>query len=161
MHVRTTHDPHGGGHARLLVSETVHADQAAGEHRSFALLSGVTAIGSGTNADLRLPGLDEHHADVRRDAADEYVYVHLGTRTRSMVDGRLVREKVLHSGDRISLGAWTLVYFRDEFADHGRPFGGRQGGEFSHQRGQHQPRARGTSVQGGSDPAGDDPGEYF
>ncbi len=35
----------------------------------------------------------------------------------------------LHTGDRIELGSWTMSYFRDEHADHGRPFGGRSGGE--------------------------------
>lgn len=31
----------------------------------------------------------------------------------------------------------------------------------SEHRRQQEPRARGTSVEGGSDPDGDDPGEYF
>jgi hypothetical protein len=48
-----------------------------------------------------------------------------------------------------------------EFADHGRPYGGRQGGEFAVQRVQGEPRARGTSASGGSDRNGTDPGEYF
>ena len=39
--------------------------------------------------------------------------------------------------------------------------GGRQGGEFSIQREQDEPRARGTSASGGSDRKGNDPGEYF
>jgi hypothetical protein len=33
------------------------------------------------------------------------------------------------------MGPWTFVYARDEYADHGRPYGGREGGE-----GTHQPR---------------------
>jgi predicted GNAT family acetyltransferase len=32
------------------------------------------------------------------------------------------------------MGAWRLVFARDEFADHGRPYGGRNGGEGAHQR---------------------------
>jgi len=27
------------------------------------------------------------------------------------------------------VGDWTLTFMRDEYADHGRPFGGREGGE--------------------------------
>lgn len=161
MNVTTTHDPHGGGHPCLFVVEVAYADETGNEHSPFDLLPGVTVIGSGPDADLRLPGLDEHHAEVRRDSADEYIYVHLGTQTPSMVDGRSVREKALHTGDRITLGRWALVFSRDEFADHGRPYGGRQGGALGHQRHQQEPRARGTSVEGGSDPDGDDPGEYF
>ena len=38
------------------------------------------------------------------------------------------------------MGSWRLAYFREEFADHGRPFGGRSGGEFAYQRPQVDPR---------------------
>jgi hypothetical protein len=40
-------------------------------------------------------------------------------------------EQSLHTGDRIEVGNWTLVYHRAEYADHIRPGGGRQGGEGS------------------------------
>jgi hypothetical protein len=156
----TTHDPRGGGHPRLIFALGGDAP-ADSVQREFELLPGVTVIGSGADADLRLDGLGEHHAEVRRDEFDEYIYVDLGTSAGSRVDGRLVSSKALHTGDRIELGAWTLSYYREEYADHGRPFGGRQGGEFSTQRLQDEPRARGTSASGGSDPHGTDPGEYF
>jgi hypothetical protein len=160
MKVTTTHDPHGGGRPRLVFALGDNA-QADSEQRVFDLLPGVTVIGSGADADLQLAGLDEHHAEVRRDPFDEYIYVHLGTRTGSRVDGRPVGEQALHTGDRIELGNWTLSFYREEFADHGRPHGGRQGGEWAIQRPQQEPRARGTSAAGGSDPDGADPGEYF
>jgi hypothetical protein len=86
----------------------------------------------GADADLRLAGLGEHHAEVRRDEFDEYIYVDLGTSAGSRVDGTTVGSRALHTGDRIELGTWTLS--REEFADHGGPYGGRQGGEFSLQR---------------------------
>ena len=35
---------------------------------------------------------------------------------------------------RVEVGAWTMTFFREEFADHGRPYGGRVGGEIGHQR---------------------------
>ena len=130
----TTHDPRGGGHARLILALGGGA-QADTVQREFELLPGVTVIGSGAAADLRLTGLGEHHAEVRRDEFDEYIYVDLGTSAGSRVDGKP--------------------------ADHGRPYGGRQGGEFSVQRTQDEPRARGTSASGGSDRKGTDPGEYF
>jgi hypothetical protein len=106
-------------------------------------------------------GLDEHHAEVRRDDTDEYIYVDLGSRIGSRVDGRPVGEHILRTGDRIELGDWAMSFYREEFADHGRPHGGRQGGEWADQQPQAQPRPRGTSSQGGSDPDGADPGEYF
>jgi hypothetical protein len=156
----TTHDPRGGGHARLIfaLGDSARADTA---QREFELLPGVTMIGSGTNADLHLAGLGEHHAEVRRDEFDEYIYVDLGTPAGSRIDGTPVSSHALHTGDRIELGTWTLSYYREEFADHGRPYSGRQGGEFSSQREQDEPRGRGTSATGGSDRDGTDPGEYF
>jgi hypothetical protein len=156
----TTHDPRGGGRARLVfaLGETAPGDTV---QREFDLRHGVTTIGSGADTDLRLNGLGEHHAEVRRDEFDEYIYVDLGTPAGSRIDGTPVSSQTLHTGDRIELGTWTLSYYREEFADHGRPYGGRQGGEGSVQRDQDEPRPRGTSVTGGSDREGADPGEYF
>lgn len=160
MKVTTTHDPRGGGNPRLIFAMGGEA-QPGTEQRQFELLSGVTVIGSGADADLRLEGLEEYHAEIRRDPADEYIYVDLGTSTGSRVDGQPVSEQALRTGDRIEMGNWTVSYYREEFADHGRPYGGRQGGEFSHQQPQEEPRARGTSASGGSDQTGADAGEYF
>jgi FHA domain len=160
MTVTTTHDPRGGGHPRLIFAVGDYAP-ANTEQREFMLRPGVTVIGSASDADLRLAGLAAHHAEIRRDATDEYVYVDLGTSAGSRVDGRPAVENALHTGDRIELGTWTLSYFREEFADHGRPYGGRAGGELSRQRLQLEPRPRGTSASGGSDRTGADPGEYF
>jgi hypothetical protein len=160
MEHTTTHDPRGGGHPRLIFALGDSAE-AGTVQREFELLPGVTVIGSGADADLRLAGLGEYHAEVRRDEFDEYVYVDLGTAAGRSVDGAPVGSRALHTGDRIELGSWTLSYYREEFADHGRPYGGRSGGEFSTQRRQDEPRARGTSASGGSDREGTDPGEYF
>jgi hypothetical protein len=40
---------------------------------------------------------------------------------------------ILRTGARFTMGGWTFVYARDEFADHGRPYGGREGGEGTYQ----------------------------
>ncbi len=160
MKITTTHDPLGGGHPRLIFAMGGEAPAGAVQ-RQFELLPGVTVIGSSRYADLRLDGLDEYHAEIRRDPADEYIYFDLGSSAGSRVDGRPVSEQALHTGDRIQLGKWTLSYYREEFADHGRPYGGRQGGELSRQLAQQEPRARGTSATGGKGQTGADPGEYF
>jgi hypothetical protein len=128
--VTTTHDPQGGGRPRLIFAIGDSAP-AGSQQREFDLLRGVTVLGSGPEADLRLAGLDERHAEVRRDDADEYVFVDLGSAAGSRVDGQPMGEQALHTGDRIELGGWTLAFYREEFADHGRPYGGRQGGELS------------------------------
>jgi hypothetical protein len=51
------------------------------EQREFDLRRGVTLVGSAPDADLQLPGLDARHAEVRRQAGDEYVWVDLGACT--------------------------------------------------------------------------------
>jgi hypothetical protein len=131
MKVTTTHDPQGGGRPRLILALGGSAP-ARTEPREFDLRHGVTVIGSGADADLQLPGLGDHHAEVRRrDDDDEYVWVDLGVPAGSRVDGQPMGEQELHTGDRIEVGPWTLTFFREEFADHGRPYGGRQGGELA------------------------------
>jgi len=163
--VTTTNDPAGGGRPRLIFAERGtrldEGDGADRDQQEFELLPGATTIGSSPDADVRLAGLRPQHAEVRRDKADEYLYVHLDPGGRSTVDGVSVGEKRLHTGDRIELGDWVLSFARAESADHGRPYGGRQGGELSYQRTQQTPRDRGTSPTGGSKADGDDPGEYF
>lgn len=154
----TTHDPRGGGRPRLIFA----FGGTASEHdsqREFDLLPGVTVIGSGPEADLRLEGLAARHAEIRRDERDEYVYIDLGSEAPGRVDGQAVSGKPLRTGDRIELADWTLSYFREEFADHGLPFGGRHGG--NPEPAQAEPRPRGTSPEGGKDRSADDPGEYF
>ena len=155
----TTHDPHGGGGPRLIFTLGGSAG-AAQWQREFCLIPGVTTLGSGADASLRLSSLDERHAEIRRDSADEYVFRDLGSSTGSRVDGQPVGERALHTGDRIEVGPWILTYYREEFADHGRPHGGREGGE-PFQRPQRAPRLRGTSPAGGSEPTASDPGEYY
>ncbi len=100
------------------------------EPREFSLREGAaTRIGSGAQADLRLDGLAELHAEIRCEGGDEYVLVFLAAPGGSRVDGRPVERAPLHTGDRIELGGWTMSYVPDEHADHGRPLGGRSGGE--------------------------------
>jgi hypothetical protein len=76
--VTTTHDPRGGGRPRLIVALGGTAPQHASQ-REFDLVPGVTVIGSGPQADVRLEGLETHHAEIRRDERDEYVYINLGS----------------------------------------------------------------------------------
>jgi FHA domain-containing protein len=154
----TTHDPRGGGRPRLIFALGGTAQPGASQ-REFDLVPGVTVIGSGPDADLCLEGLAARHAEIRRDERDEYIYIDLGSGAPGRVDGQAVSGKPLRTGDRIELGDWTLSYFREEFADHGLPFGGRHGG--NPEPVQAEPRPRGTSPEGGKDRTDGDPGEYF
>jgi hypothetical protein len=123
--------PQDDGHPRLIMALGGLAPEG-GEPQEFNLQPGVTVVGSSPDADLQLPGLDGHHAEIRHQQDyDEYVWVDLGTPAGSRVDGRPMGEQSLHTGDRIEVGHWTLVYYREPYADHIRPDGGRQGGEGS------------------------------
>lgn len=118
------------GNPRLVAALGGMAPEGA-EPAEFSLRPGITTVGSAADADLRLDGLDGQHAEIRYDADGEYVWVDLGTPAGSRIDGQPMGQQDLHTGDRIEVGGWTLVYQRAEFADHVRPEGGRQGGEGS------------------------------
>jgi hypothetical protein len=44
------------------------------------------------------------------------------------VNGAPVDTVALRTAARVEVGRWTMSFFREEFADHGRPYGGRIGG---------------------------------
>lgn len=112
--------------------------------REFNLLPDVTTIGSGSEASLQLDGLNVLHAEIRHTADDEYVLYPIGALAggSGLVEttGRKDGGQVLRTGTRIELGKWKMAYFREEFADHGRPHGGRVGGEMSRQKSQRNTR---------------------
>ena len=129
--VTTTHDGHGTGSPRLVLEK---ADLWAGERQPLFWLTGVeTWIGSDPSCDVVLPGLAPRHVVVEHDDADEYVVRSCGPEAR--VHGVVVRgRQVLRTGARLDVGSHSLVFSREEHADHGRPFAGRVGGEAGRQR---------------------------
>jgi hypothetical protein len=141
MSVGTTDN--GGGRPRLVMSLGGSVELPAGSgpvvQPEFELVADRVRIGGGPDADLRLDGLDDLHAEIWHDEHDEYVVVDRARERPTRVDGDPVVERALHTGDRIELGPYVLVFVRDERADHLRPYGGRQGGELSVQRAQPPP----------------------
>ncbi len=160
--ITTTHYAPGAGRPRLIF--VVGSENWNGQMpREFDLLPGVTTIGSSPSADLQLPGLQPLHAEIRHDGQDEYVLVPLGPVAGGSrpFPGRDEDGQVLRTGARIEMGQWRMGFFREEYADHGRPYGGRLGGELSYQR--PQPRRRGetpgeTTPPPGTAATGTDPG---
>ncbi len=136
--VTTTHYTPGSGRPRLIF--VVGSENWNGQMpREFNLLPGTTTIGSGAEVSLQLDGLKPVHAEIRHDENDEYVLYPLGDYSGSVREsedsgpGR-GRGQILRTGARIEMGPWRMAYFREEFADHGRPHGGRVGGEFAVQK---------------------------
>jgi hypothetical protein len=149
----TTHASPGSGRPRLIF--VIGSENWDGSPpREFELRDGVTVIGSGPDADLRLDGLDPIHATITHTDADEYA-IRLASETDGDVplldrdSPRRPTARILRTGARLELGPWRLGYFRAEFADHGRPFGGRMGGELSRQK--PQPPRPGAGPRGGMD----------
>ncbi|MBG6238551.1 hypothetical protein IWX78_001523 [Mycetocola sp. CAN_C7] len=131
--VTTTHYTPGSGRPRLIF--VVGSENWNGQRpREFDLLPTVTRIGSGDSADLRLAGLLDSHAEIVHDTNDEYVFYPTGRAGASTSSGAKVTGQILRTGARIELGPWRMAFFREEFADHGRPYGGRAGGELAHQK---------------------------
>jgi hypothetical protein len=142
--VTTTHYTPGSGRPRLIF--VVGSERWNGQMpREFDLLPGTTTIGSSPDADLQLPGLKPLHAKIRHDDNDEYCLFpigEVGASTRPAEDGSAIGNgQILRTGSRLEMGPWRMGYFREEFADHGRPFGGRVGGELAYQKPQ-PPRPR-------------------
>ncbi|QAY61391.1 hypothetical protein ET475_16360 [Microbacterium protaetiae] len=131
-HPTTTHAEWGAGNPRLIVSreDRHHEEELRGE---------LITIGSAADADIRLEGVDPIAGEIRHDDRDEFVFVpHAAGETNARLQPMSTAEgqdgEVLRTGARFTLGDWTFVFMREEFADHGRPYGGREGGE-----GQTQP----------------------
>ena len=151
----TTHAAWGAGEPRLLVSR--HDE----DRTVFELTGDRVTIGSGAGSDLTLEGADAVHATILHDERDEYVLTMHGAgemNASSEVGAPGERSEILRTGARFTIGEWMLVFARDEFADHGRPYGGREGGEWSDQppqpqrpdyRGEHHGEERGEEVRDG------------
>jgi len=128
--VTTTHAAPGAGRPRLVF--TVGDDWRGSAPREYELVGEVTRIGSGPATDLTLEGLLPEHAEIRHDEHDEYILFAHGAAGLDH-DVEPAEGLTLRTGSRVDLGEWAMSFARDEFADHGRPYGGREGGEFAHQ----------------------------
>ncbi|MBG6184830.1 hypothetical protein IWX65_002808 [Arthrobacter sp. CAN_A214] len=148
--ITTTHYARGSGRPRLIFvkdSETWEGQIP----REFELPEDRATIGSAATSSLRLQGLQDLHAEVVHTDDDEYVLVPHGPVSGSV---NATGNSILRTGARVQLGPWCLAFFREEYADHGRPFGGRSGGELAYQRPQRNPRT-GVTEQDGSAGIGD------
>lgn len=126
----TTHATWGSGSPHLIIS-------SEDGHWQVALDRDVVRIGSSSDVEVQLAGLQPLHAEVHHDPYDEYVLVLHGPGDTSArhepiesIGGK--RGEILRTGARFVLGDWAFVFARDEYADHGLPYGGRQGGEGAH-----------------------------
>src|SRR3954452_16164993 len=134
----TTHDPDHGGYPRLVMAPGPYL--LPGQEQPVFHLGARTTLGSDPGADVVLADLARLHAEVRRTDDDEFVVVPLGGADSVRVNGAVVAvEERLRTGSRLQVGPWMLSYVREEYADHGRPYGGRIGGELGRQR-PHPPR---------------------
>lgn len=131
--VTTTHDPRHGGNPRLVLAVNQEARPEDGRV-VFPLRGERTTFGANPDCEVRLTGLAPQQAVVVHDEDDELVLLDEAHDGTTRVNGVPVQRKVLRSGNRVELGGWTFVYWRAEYADHGRPYGGRIGGELGHQR---------------------------
>ncbi|MEP6762587.1 MAG: FHA domain-containing protein, partial [Sporichthyaceae bacterium] len=129
----TTHDPAHGGGARLMIGKQ---DLWKGHGLGVYWLDAErTTIGSGPECDIVLAGLAPHHATVVHDEIDEFRVSPASADVVVRVHGERVHgSRLLRTGSRVELGDLALGFYREEFADHGRPYGGRIGGEAGHQR---------------------------
>lgn len=137
MTTSTTHAGYGEGHPCLRLAMEDRDWTGEGEPQPvFDLDREVTTIGSSPDADIRLEGLAPVHARIEHDARDEYVLVFVapGEAPAAATDEDPTAPPaptVLRTGATFRIGPWALSFDRAEWADHGRPYGGHQGGEGS------------------------------
>lgn len=127
----------GAGHPRLVPIMGGYAEAASVlgcTDQGYPLGLDTAVLGGAHHQDVYLEGLPPAYGAIMHLPGDEYVYVQLDPGFPARVNGAPVRTAALHNGDRLQLGSHHLVFQRDEFADHGRYDGGRQGGEFSGDR---------------------------
>jgi len=128
----TTHAAWGTGDPRLIIS---HED----DHDVFHITTDRVSIGSSGGSDIVLAGTDPVHATIVHDDRDEYVLTMHGAgemNANADATDHGDRSEILRTGARFTAGGWSFVFAREEYADHGRPYGGREGGELSDQRSQ-------------------------
>ncbi len=79
--------------------------------RSYPIQSGITSIGSGTDNAivLPLPGVAEHHAEIRLEG-DRYVLYDLGSVHGSYVNERQTRVNLLKDGWRMRFGDEEFIF---------------------------------------------------
>jgi hypothetical protein len=130
----TTHDPDGGGYPRLVMAPGPYV--LPGQQQPVYHLGARTTIGSDPRADIVLVDLRELHAEVRRTEDDEFVLVPLAGKDIRVNGAVVATTALLRTGARVEIGGATLSFFREEYADHGRPYGGRVGGELGRNRAQ-------------------------
>ena len=128
----TTHAAWGAGNPRLLV-------RSDAERMIQPLTTDELTIGSAEGSGLRLAGIDALHATVVHDERDEYVVTlhgegEMNANPLSAATHPDERSETLRTGASFTAGPWRFVFDREEFADHGRPHGGREGGEMSDQQ---------------------------
>lgn len=125
----TTHAAWGAGNPHLRITG---ADE---KRTTFAITVDTVTIGSGAGCDLLLPGAEPVHATIVHDDRDEYVLTMHGpgAMNANRDEDAEPHSEILRTGAHFTIGEWLLVFAREEFADHGRPFGGREGGELSDQ----------------------------
>lgn len=112
----------------------------------FPITTDQVRIGSAPDNELTLVGAEPVHAVIAHDDRDEYVLTLTGPgEMNARAEDAENRTEVLRTGARFTIADWTLVFSRAEFADHGRPYGGREGGEFSDEQAQpSRPDYRGS-----------------
>ena len=128
----TTHAEFGAGNPRLRITRD-------DDRTEFALDADLVRIGSAEGNELRIADTDPLHATIQHDDRDEYVLTLHGEGERSAAGSADATHpgedtQTLRTGAQFTACPWSFVFARDESADHGRPFGGRKGGEFNDQR---------------------------
>ena len=134
--VTTTHDPRRGREPPADPGRRGAIRGRATDRTVFRLRDDVTTIGSRRR--LRHPA-GRARAAARRGPARRRTTSSCWSGSVARADTRVNGAPVRHArscapAPGSSSASWTMTFYREEYADHGRPYGGRVGGELGHQR---------------------------
>ncbi|MDJ1371296.1 FHA domain-containing protein [Gulosibacter molinativorax] len=137
---QTTHSTYGAGDPRIVMTGI---EDPLGSPE-FHLTHEVTTIGSDPDNDIVLEGILPHHATISHTEMDDYVLDTLGDTETSTAGEESPTDDaptgvLLRHGAEFRIHGYGFSFQRSEYADHGRPYGGREGGELSRQPQQDAP----------------------
>jgi serine phosphatase RsbU (regulator of sigma subunit) len=111
----------GSGTTNSLEEALVEIRDGEGALTTVPLVGERAVIGRSAGVDIRLDHgmVSRQHAEIARDPMGQVVIRDLGSRNGTLVNGTPVRERVLLSGDQVSVGPFTLrVKLPNETATH-------------------------------------------
>ncbi|WP_462188152.1 MULTISPECIES: FhaA domain-containing protein [unclassified Frankia] len=121
--------PGAPGTPHLVITTKAPGGPAGGGEREYPLDAETTVIGRSVECDIRLndTGVSRRHGEIHRLPDGQFLYVDAGSTNGSLVNGRAATQVKLVNGDKIELGAATIIFRREDGRGNGPARAGARG----------------------------------